>query len=379
MRAVVLCHTPELGLVVLRALRANGLAIHVACDAGITGFLACSRCCDDLLFSGDLAGRKWELADAVNGLHKAVGVDIVLACNVEGMRLLHEIGEALIPPIFPMPPLDALDVLDDKRTLHRLAIRMGIPVPRTLEFHSARAIDTDVVSRELAYPLAVKPARGWSGIGFRKIESAEELAQLAADPSYRFSDVIVQEYVEGEDVGAGLFVRHGRVEAIATFKCGPRDAAEFVPIPGLAEIAERIVNATRCEGVINFDARLTPKGEIRLLECNPRPFMRTRAARFCGLDFMRLGLPGYRHAAVTASRRYRPLGDVATLDGLRQLLTGEWPVRVLARTAAEFLTDPVPSLLGRVRRRAGLAFHLQVLSAPGSSPSAPAHSASGEA
>lgn len=348
MRAVVICHTSELSLVVLRALRANGVAPFVACEARIEQVLVSSRACQDLLLSGDLGRRKGDLIDAVNRLHRRAGVDIVMACNVQGLRILHDISSDLPAPVYPMPPLDALDVLDDKSKFYDFALRLGIPVPRSLTFESAEAIDVGRVSRELGYPAAVKPAVSWGAIGFRKVSSESELRNLAADRSYAFRNLVVQEYVEGEDIGAGLFVRHGRVQAMATFRCGPRDAAEFVSIPPLASAAERIVTAAGCEGVINFDARLTPSGELKLLECNPRFFMRLRAARFCGLDLLRMGLPNLGGNPGQANGRYRPLGDLASLHGLRQLLTGTWPADVLVRTAAEAAADPLATLLGRL-------------------------------
>lgn len=346
MRALVLSHTSELALVVLRALRANGAEPFVACDAGIARVIASSRACAGIVFSGSLERGRTDLVSAVQRLYRDGGLDMVMASNVQGLRILHGIAQAIPVPIFPMPPLAALDVLDDKRNFYRLADELFIPVPASLTFGSAGEIDVDQVSRKLGYPVAVKPAVSWASIGFRRIGSEQELVALAADDSYAFRDLIVQEYVEGDDVGAGLFVRNGRIEALATFKCGPRDSADFVSIPNLASAAERIVLATGCEGVVNFDARLAPSGDLKLLECNPRFFMRLRAARLCGLDLLRLGLPGANGYTGQATGRYRPLGDAVSAKGLRQLMTGEWGIGVLARTAAEIVSDPMPALFG---------------------------------
>lgn len=348
MRALVLCHTSELALVVLRALRANGVVPLVACEKHIEPVIASSRSCGGVIFSGSLERGKAELCAAAHRLHRDGGLDMVMASNVAGLRILHDIGRDLPVPLFPMPPREALDLLDDKRSFYRLADELLVPVPASLTFASAREIDVAQVTRELDYPVAVKPAVSWASIGFRRINSERELVALTKNAGYRFRDLIVQEFVEGDDVGAGLFVRRGNVEALATFKCGPRDSAEFTPIPRLASAAERIVTETACEGVINFDARLTPSGDLKLLECNPRFFMRLRAARLCGLDLMRLGLPGADRRPGRATGRYRPLGDVVSARGLRQLMTGEWRVRVLARTAVEIAADPMPTFFGRL-------------------------------
>lgn len=348
MRAVLLCHTSELALVVLRALRANGVVPLVACEKRIEKVVGSSRSCAGVILSGSLEHRKHDLVAAIDRVHRTDGLDVVMAANVQGLRILHDIARDLPVPVFPMPPLEALDVLDDKRSFYRLADELLIPVPASLSFASASEIDVGQVSRELGYPVAVKPAVSWASIGFRRIASERELAALANDESYTFRDLIVQEYVEGDDVGAGLFVRNGCVEALTTFKCGPRDSAEFISIPRLASAAERIVTETACEGVINFDARLGPSGDLRLLECNPRFFMRLRATRLCGLDLLRLGLPGIDGRPGLATGRYRPLGDIVSARGLHQLMTGEWGMQVLARTAVEIASDPMPTFFGRL-------------------------------
>lgn len=351
MRAAVFCHTSELALVVLRALRANGVVPFVACEPRIEKVVASSRACERVFFCGNLSRTEQDLSaviDALDRIHREIGLDLVMASNVQGLRILHDIAGAIPVPIYPMPPLEALDVLDDKRTFHDLAVTLGVPVPRSMEFEAAQMIDVERVSRDLGYPVAVKPAISWASIGFRRVDSERGLRDLAFGDAYPFRRIVVQEYVEGVDVGAGVFARGGRVEAMATFKCGPRDAAEFVSIPALARAAECIVGATGCEGVINFDARLAPSGEVKLVECNPRFFMRLRATRLCGLDFLRMGLPGFGGSPGTACGRYRPLGDAASASGFRQLVTGEWAAAVFARTAAELAADPLPTLLGRI-------------------------------
>jgi len=351
MRAVVLCHTSELALVVLRALRVNGVVPYVACEPRIEKVIAFSRACARVFYSGPLSRTEGDLAavtQAVARLHREVGIDVVMASNVQGLRILHDIRHAMPAPVYPMPPLDALDVLDDKRKFYDLAANLDVPVPRSMEFETAQAIDVDRVSRDLGYPVAVKPAVSWASVGFLKVGSERELSDLTMPGQYPFRRVLVQEFIEGDDVGAGLFVRRGEPLTIATFKCGPRDAAEFVPIPALVQAAERIVDATGCEGVINFDARLSQSGEFRVLECNPRFFMRLRAARLCGLDFLRMGLPASGNNSGRAQGCYRPVGDAVSSAGLRQLVSGEWPLGVFARTVAELAGDPLPTLLSRL-------------------------------
>ena len=347
MRAAVICHTSELALVVLRSLRANGVEPYVLCDPRIERVLASSRACAGVVFSGDLSSPA-DLIAAIRRLHRRAPLGVAMASNVQGQRILHAARSDLPMPTYPMASREALDVLDDKTRFYSLAAGIGLPVPRSLEFESRSAIDVGLVSRRIGYPAAVKPAVSWASIGFRRVGSEAELRALAEDRTYAYRKIVVQEFVEGQDVGVGLFARGGKVEAAATFKCGPRDAAEFVAITALAEAAARIAAQTAYEGVANFDARLGPSGAITLLECNPRFFMRLRAARLCGLDFLAMGLPGGTGRPNAARGRYRPLGDVVSAAGLGDVFKGRWDARVLARTAVELAADPMPALLGRL-------------------------------
>jgi hypothetical protein len=142
------------------------------------------------------------------------------------------------------------------------------------------------------------------------------------------------------------------VQALSTFRCGPRNATEFVRIPVLAAIASKIAAETSYDGVANFDARMDDKGRVWLIECNPRFFMRVTAARICGLDFLKLGLPGRPSISAPQARgRYYSLVDLASTNGLRHALSGRWPTQVLFSTLREACTDPGPSIVRRVSHR----------------------------
>jgi biotin carboxylase len=350
MRAVVICHNPELALVVLKSLRANGVRPLLVCSKDAYATLRASRLAEGTLMVGDLAAQPGTVTEAINARHRITPVDIVMATDVQGLRLLHDMP-GLQPPIYPMPDEETLDLLNDKWALYRFAVRLGLDVPRTLFFADLNDIDRRSVAREIGFPAVVKPVSQWASIGFRLVASERDLAALIDDPAYRFDGVIVQQFVPGRDIGAGLFARAGIVHALSTFFCGPRDATEFARIPVLAAMASKIAAETRYEGVANFDARIDDKGRVWLIECNPRFFMRITAARVCGLDFLRLGLPGCPSTPVPQARgRYYSLGDLASASGIQRALSGRWPAHVLFNSLREACADPGPSIVRRLSR-----------------------------
>lgn len=351
MRAVLICHNAELALVVLRALRANRVRALLVCGKVAHTTLRASRLAGAILLAGDLAAQPAAVADAINEQHKAEPIDIAMAADVEGLRLLHAMGGRLDVPVYPMPDPATLDLLNDKWSFYRFALRLGLDVPPTLFFDRRENIEPGRVAREVGFPAVVKPISQWASIGFRLIADKSALEALMADPTYRFDGMIVQRFVPGRDAGAGLFAQAGVARALSTFFCGPRDATEFAPIPALAAMIEKIAAATRYDGVANFDARIDERGRVWLIECNPRFFMRVTASRVCGLDFLKLGLPGTPPSPAPSARgRYYSIGDIASMSGLGRLLSGRWPARILFNSLVETCADPGPSIVRRLSR-----------------------------
>jgi hypothetical protein len=345
MRAAMVCSNVDLGFVVLNGLAANGIRPLLVCDEAAAPAFRSSRITSGTLFTGDLSSQQDRVVSAINDRHSREPIDIVLASDVAGLNCLHDIGDRLIPPTYPMPDRRTLDILNDKWNFHRFAAALGLPTPRTVFFADRRAIDADVVEREVGFPAVVKPVSAWSGRGLRTIVSRQQLSALRSDETYDFHGIVAQQFVTGRDIGLAMFARDGRPAAISTFLCGPRDATECVDMPAFAAMAADIALQTSYCGVANFDARLTADGSIWLLECNPRFFMRLRATRICGLDFIRLGLPGMGPDAAKARGNFYSRRDLASIGGLGRVLSGRWPVEFLMRDLGDALRDPWPLIL----------------------------------
>lgn len=352
MRVLAICHNPELSLVVLKALKANGIRPLLICGENAYATLSASRLISEIVLTTDLNKDRESVAEAINAAHRDRPIDIVLASDVVGLRLLCELRERLLPPLYPMPERAMLDLLDDKWRFYRLAKELGITTPQTLYFADRREISPAHVGREIGFPAVVKPVSAWAALGFLTVASELELGALVEDANYGFESVIVQRYIPGRDIGLGLFARHGETLALSTFFCGRRDAAEFAELPDFALAGRKIARATDYNGVANFDARLDADGKVWLLECNPRFFMRLSAARACGLDFLRLGLSsGAAQNIPEAKGRYYSLGDLGSAQGLGFILSGQWPLRMLLRSLRDALADPAPVVIKRFGRK----------------------------
>ncbi len=288
------------------------------------------------------------MIDAINR-HNAHGpLDLVMCSDVEGLCLLADIRGEIEPAPFPMSPRAVLERLNNKWAFRTLCDKLQLNAPPTLFFSRGTALDVDRVSDEIGLPAVVKPVAKWASIGMRIVGSAGALRDVVSDVECQGEDVVVQKFIRGRDVGMGLFARDGRVVASCTFFCGERDAAEFADMPSFRRIGAAIVRSTSFTGIANFDARFDEAGRFWLLECNPRFFMRLGAARMCGLDLLKLGLPGEQAGIVpTASGSYHPRSDILSRSGIRRALRRRSSALVLMQGVMEAMADPLPLLLRR--------------------------------
>ena len=361
---VLLSHWGRSGYNVLRALNAMGAKTFLIHDQR-SASLRLSRCCKVVHSASEIAeADPAVVARIINDLHDAVGLDSVIASDVESLTLLARVKADLRAPVFPIAELDTLLALNSKWDFYKLCVAHGVAVPKTLFFEDKSAIDPDAIAAELGFPVVVKPVAGYGQRGVLVLADRRDmLARFLRDPSYAHGGVVVQEFVEGCDWALSVFARHGRVEHWTAWACpGQLEAGygvgrflvtTFCDRRDLMEMGERIIAATNFSGVANFDARLDARSDtMKMFECNPRFFNRMLAARFCGLDFVRAGLPRFEGGSRTSldQKQYYPWQELFSLRGARRLLSGEWKPSLLARDVYELLIDPLPPIVRKLTR-----------------------------
>lgn len=359
MRVVLICSNPVLGRLLIPSLRRMGARCHLICERGAE-HLRLSRCCDGILLSSNAftSESPERVIDAINHLARSKGIDCVLASDVDALLLLSRVTSRLECPTYPMSSGDLLSRLNNKWQFHNICRASGVDAPKTLYYPSKHLIDPAQVAASVGFPAVVKPIEQWSGTGVTVVGSQERLIdRVVRNDDYRYREVVVQEYVEGKDACFGGLTLDGKVKCWTTFLLHEEGMmAEFTSLPRLLHAAERIIAELRFTGIINFDVRIdAASGAIKFLECNPRFFMRARAARLCGLDFVRAGLipesaGGSRSRSLTDGR-HLPLGGLLSWNGWRQIMAGNWPASTALGTFLETASDPLPAIAELVRPR----------------------------
>lgn len=182
----------------------------------------------------------------------------------------------------------------DKDRAHKLAALAGVAAPKAVTIQAYERERAQEMTAGLTYPLFVKPVRAGSSYGITKIERPEELT-AAVDLAFAHdSQVIVEENVDGFEVGCAVIgtseLTVGRVDEIE-LKHGFFDYAEKyerasaeIHMPAridadterrVQEAAKTVYRALDCSGFARVDLFLTPGGEIVFNEVNSIPGLTT--------------------------------------------------------------------------------------------------------
>ena len=217
--------------------------------------------------------------------------------HLGGSGGLHALARACGLPVLG-PDAMAIAGAYDKLEARRRLAHHNLPVPRTVPL-----IDEDQ-PRELArlgWPCVLKPRRGASGAGVRRIFSADEARRALADASRFDADLLLEREVVGREYS--LVVIDGRVLGIAEIdrelgEQGPRVASMVCPPllddarrAGLVNLALRSCEALHLlDGPTRVDLMVSERDNEVVLEVEPLPPLHrdsvvARVARAAGLPY----------------------------------------------------------------------------------------------
>ncbi len=222
----------------------------------------------------------------IDELSAALQADIVIPSDTLTTRFLAAHGPALQVGSYPLPDEHTFDLLNDKRTFIDLCRRLDIPVPLTEVLSDRHQLLRRLHAGAMGLPLVAKPTTMEGNRGV-KILGKGNARRLAAGLKYR--PIMAQEFVAGRDLCAFYFCRKGRVEVEALYHNGGH-FLEFIEHGDVSAYCRRIIRATNYTGVIGFDIRQRPNGDLCFLECNPRFWYNMELVMLAGLNFVELGL-----------------------------------------------------------------------------------------
>jgi predicted ATP-grasp superfamily ATP-dependent carboligase len=277
--------------------------------------------------------------------------------------------------LFPDNSADLVESLADKRHMHGVATRLGVPTPRTL-FPRSPA-DLERMAEEIEYPVMFKAIRGdlmarRAGIRMAPAHDPGEVKALygrCEDPDE--PNVMLQELIPGDDdqvyIFNGYFDARSRCLSAFTGRKirqfpvhkGSASLGECEDVPEVARLSVELMQAVGYRGVVDMGFRRDPRdGRYKVLDINPRVGQAFRMfVADNGIDVVRslyLDLTGQRHPSggrpLNGTRwmiEDRDLVSCLTYRREGKLSFSQWVRSYVGvrETAWWSWRDPVPALL----------------------------------
>jgi predicted ATP-grasp superfamily ATP-dependent carboligase len=298
--------------------------------------LARSRYCKKLILTIHGFNGTYDrgLAAEIDWYVQKLAIDLVVpGGDPPSTRALGVLKPLLHAACFPVPAPEQFDRLNNKWEYAKLCAELGIASPPTQWFPDVAALSKALGGGGVALPAMVKPVN-LSGSGVVRLDAGNMALKIA---EIRSSPLILQQFIEGEDLGASIFCRDGEILVFVGFQ-RDSDVLRIYEDDQIRSQISRIVKHLALDGVFNFDMRRTPDGRIYYLECNPRLFYNMSWLMLAGVNFVGLGLNKWQGAPVSV-----PAGTEIKLPrGIFHALLKPWTLTRRDLSTIEYLlSDPI--------------------------------------
>ncbi len=214
--------------------------------------------------------------NAIDGTLVSSGLD-------DSPDVLFELNDTV--PIIGNQP-DIINKVRDKTKFFQELKRLGIPYPETA---IARDLEeAKVRSKDIGYPVLVKPSRGFGGADIRKVKKPQRLGQAFQAASLLDEKVLIQEYVSGIPASVSMVSSSDRAitltlneQLLGMGEVGHREpfgyGGNIIPLVTNREImykikriSEKIMSHFTLVGSNGIDLVMSKDGVAYVVEVNPR-------------------------------------------------------------------------------------------------------------
>lgn len=135
---------------------------------------------------------------------------IITVCADQVLLVAAQVSEMLQLPFYI--DYQTAQNVSDKLKMKRIFAENGIP---TSQFVQMEQLDENKL-KHLKYPLVVKPVDAYSSRGVRRVDTPDELHRFyrEAEAISRTHGVIVEEYVQGEEISVDAFIVDGKANIL---------------------------------------------------------------------------------------------------------------------------------------------------------------------
>ncbi|NMA66959.1 MAG: ATP-grasp domain-containing protein [Clostridiaceae bacterium] len=183
---------------------------------------------------------------------------------------------------------DAVEMCFDKYAMYEFLIQNGFKTIKS--YLDKEMFFKHIKAGNISYPVFVKPVKGSASININKVESKKEVDLLFK----RFDDLMIQEFMNGTEYGADVYIDMVSGEPVAIFtkkkikmRAGETDKSVSTKDTHLFNLIRRFVRKAGLKGILDIDI-FKINGEYYISEVNPRFGGGYPHAHECGVDIPKM-------------------------------------------------------------------------------------------
>lgn len=171
------------------------------------------------------------------------------------------------------------DIAVDKSKTMKVCLDNDIPCPKT--FLNISCVE-EIMNMDLSFPMVIKPKTSYGAIGFRRVDSKEDLEQLLMKIDDKIEQYVIQEYIPQTDIQyeCAMFVdNNNKVKTAVVFSKNrwfPIDGGSStlnitVERPDIIANCSKLLQLINWRGPADIDLIQDPRdGIAKIMEINPR-------------------------------------------------------------------------------------------------------------
>jgi hypothetical protein len=141
-------------------------------------------------------------AETINHYCKNETIDILIPVDILSVACVSKIRSEIAVPIFPIPNVDQILLLNNKWHFKQFLRQLEIPVPKAVLAKTCQ----EVLDLKLNFPVVVKPTERERGVGVKQLNSESDLElHFSSNECPHEWPLLMEEFVPGEDICTDRF------------------------------------------------------------------------------------------------------------------------------------------------------------------------------
>lgn len=232
--------------------------------------------------------------DTILGICRTEQIDAVLPLQEDELFLIasHRVlfEDAGVIPI--VSDAEAVSLCRDKYAFYQYLKRHDLPALTSCD--SFEAFTKESAAGHMKFPVFIKPTHGCGSIGIQKVEHPQLLEALCKYQDITEDSYIIQNYAEGEEFGADIYVDLLTGRPVSVFvkkklrmRAGETEKSVSFRDEKLFELIQKTIEPLKLAGPIDMDI-FRIDGQYYISEINPRFGGGYPHAHNCGMNFPHL-------------------------------------------------------------------------------------------